>query len=75
MYLLWLAPAPEGAADVPDAFTSPGPTVLAKTWLPLNVNAIEIARSETTFDIAVIVVSFIRSRSGCAGNGSNQQLN
>jgi hypothetical protein len=31
--------------------------------LPLSVNAAEIARSETTFDIAVIAVSSIRSRS------------
>lgn len=47
--LVWLPPAPEGAADVPHVFTWLGPPDLAKTWLPPDVNATEIARSETTF--------------------------
>jgi hypothetical protein len=47
--LLW-TPAGEEAADVPDVFTWAGrlaPTPFAKTWLPLEVNADEIAQSES----------------------------
>lgn len=36
---------------------------LREDVLPLNANAAEIARSETTFEIALITVSSIRSRS------------
>jgi hypothetical protein len=57
MYLLPPAPEPEGAAEVPDVFTWPGPSFFAKTWLPFAANAAEIARSITTFDIAFMAVS------------------
>ena len=62
MYLLPPAPEPEGAAEVPDVFTWPGPSVFAKTWLPLKVNATEIARSTAAFDIAFMAVSLICGR-------------
>jgi hypothetical protein len=57
----WLPP--EGAAEVTDFFSWPGPPVFAKTWLPLKINAAEIATSDTAFDIVVIAVSLICSRS------------
>jgi hypothetical protein len=51
-----LSPASEGGAEVTDVFTLLGPpSDFAKRWLPVKVNAAEIARSEATFDIAVTV--------------------
>jgi hypothetical protein len=50
-------PAPEPEAEVPDVFTCPGPTVFAKTRLPLNINATEIVRIDTACETAFIAVS------------------
>ena len=57
MYLPWLPPAPGGAAEIPEVCTRVGPTVFAKTWLPLAAIATKTARSSTDFEVDVIAVS------------------
>jgi hypothetical protein len=60
----WLPPVGEGATDVPDVFTWLGPPPpLAKTMLPLKVNAAATANSVAAFDIA-----FIWFRSSLSGH-------
>jgi hypothetical protein len=57
-----LSPVPEGAdeevAETPDVLTLPGlPAGFARSWLAASVNAAELARSKTTFEIAVTALA------------------